>query len=532
MRLLASRVRVVATAGAGLGNWRDGLTGDALSDYRCAMPTATQTFDSHSPADGRIIGTFPVMDSATVQEAVDRARIAANWWAGLGFAERRRRLLRFKALLARRSQELAELIHAENGKPTDDALLEVILSVEHTNWAALNAEKVLKRRAVRPGLLTLNQAAHVAYQPLGVVGVIGPWNYPVFTPIGSIAYALAAGNTVVFKPSEFTPAIGKWLVDAVSEAIPEQPVAQLITGLGATGAALCTSGVDKISFTGSTPTGKKVMAACAESLTPVLLECGGKDAVLVDRDADLAKAADAAAFGAFSNAGQTCVGVERVYVHREVYQEFLDLVAQRARGLTPGHGPDSSYGPMTMPSQIEVIREHVRDALARGGRAVVGGPESVRQGVVEPIVLAEVPEDSLAVMEETFGPTLVVNPVRDMDEAIDRANAADFGLAASVFSGNRATLLRAAARLRVGMVSMNSWVMYAGVSALPWGGVGQSGFGRIHGPDGLREFARAKSTVRERFSSPPQLTLTSFARHPRTTDFARRLTALMHGRSS
>ena len=285
--------------------------------------------------------------------------------------------------------------------------------------------------------------------------------------------------------------------------------------------------MDKISFTGSTPTGKRVMAACAVSLTPVLLECGGKDAVLVDKDADLDKAADAATFGAFSNAGQTCVGVERVYVHQEVYDEFLDLVAQKARALTPGHGPDSSYGPMTMPSQIEVVREHVRDALERGGRAVVGGPESVGEGVVEPIVLAQVPEDSLAVMEETFGPTLVVNPVRDMDEAVDRANAADFGLAASVFSSSRATMERVASRLRVGMVSMNSWVMYAGVSALPWGGVGQSGFGRIHGPDGLREFARSKSTVRERFGIP--LTLTSFARHPNTTELVRRVTSVMHG---
>ena len=491
------------------------------------MPTTTETFETHSPADGRVIGTYPVMAAATVQEVVDRARIAATWWSDLGFDERRRRLLRFKGHLARRSRELADLVHAENGKPTDDALLEIILSVEHTNWAALNAEKVLKRRGVRPGMLTLNHAAHVQYQPLGVVGIIGPWNYPVFTPIGSIVYALAAGNTIVFKPSEFTPAIGEWLINAINEVVPEQPVAQLITGKGATGAALCASGVDKISFTGSTPTGKKVMAACAESLTPVLLECGGKDAVLVDSDADLDKAADAAAFGAFSNAGQTCVGVERVYVHQAVYDDFLALIAEKARALTPGHGPDSSYGPMTMPSQIEVVREHVRDALERGGRAVVGGPESVGEGVIEPIVLTGVPEDSLAVMEETFGPTLVVNPVRDMDEAVDRANAADFGLAASVFSGNKATLERAAQRLRVGMVSMNSWVMYAGVSALPWGGVGQSGFGRIHGPDGLREFTRAKSTVRERFSMP--VSLTSFARHPKTAEMARRITSALHG---
>ncbi|MEZ5184184.1 MAG: aldehyde dehydrogenase family protein [Candidatus Nanopelagicales bacterium] len=492
------------------------------------MPTTALTFESHSPADGRVIGTFPIMEADAVQETVDRARIAASWWVNLGFDGRRERLLKFKAIVAKRSKELAELVHAENGKPMDDALLEIILSVEHINWAALNAQSVLKRRSVRPGVLTLNQAAHVQYQALGVVGVIGPWNYPVFTPIGSIAYALAAGNAVVFKPSEFTPAVGKWLIDALIEVIPEQPVAQLITGKGATGAALCEAGVDKISFTGSTPTGKKVMAACADSLTPVLLECGGKDAVLVDKDADLNKAADAATFGAFSNAGQTCVGVERVYVHHEVYDEFLALVAEKARALEPGHGPDSSYGPMTMPSQIEVVREHVRDALERGGRAVVGGPESVGEGVVEPIVLAGVPEDSLAVMEETFGPTLVVNPVRDLDEAVDRANAADFGLAASVFSSSRATMERAASQLRVGMVSMNSWVMYAGVSALPWGGVGQSGFGRIHGPDGLREFARSKSTVRERFALP--IPLISFARHPRTTEVVRKITSAIHGR--
>ncbi len=491
------------------------------------MPIATQTFESHSPADGRVIATFPVMDATEVREVVDRARLAATWWADLGFDERRRRISRFKGLLARRSRELAELVHAENGKPTDDALLEIILSVEHTNWAALNAEKVLSRRSVRPGLLTLNHAAHVEYQPLGVVGIIGPWNYPVFTPIGSIVYALAAGNAVVFKPSEFTPAVGQWLVDTIAEVVPEQPVAQLITGFGATGQALCEAGVDKISFTGSTPTGKKVMASCAASLTPVLLECGGKDAVLVDKDADLDKAADAAAFGAFSNAGQTCVGVERVYVHREVYDEFLGLVAQKARALTPGHGPDSSYGPMTMPSQIEVVRRHVKDAMDRGGRAVVGGPESIGEGVVEPIVLTNVPEDSLAVMEETFGPTLVVNPVADMDEAVDRTNAADYGLAATIFSGSRRRSEDLASRLRVGMVSINSWVMYAGVSSLPWGGVGQSGFGRIHGPDGLKEFARAKSTVRERFGIP--LKLTSFARHPRTTEVVRRVMSFQHG---
>lgn len=492
------------------------------------MPTTDKTFDSLSPGDGSIVATFPVMGAADIDEVVDSARIAATWWAGLGFAERRRRLLAFKRIMVARARDLAELVHRENGKPIEDALLEIILSIEHIHWAAMNAHRVLKRRGVRPTPLTLNHKAAVEYQPLGVVGVIGPWNYPVFTPLGSMVYALAAGNAVVFKPSEYTPATGRWLIDAISEAIPEQPVAQLATGYGETGAHLCRSGVAKISFTGSTPTGRRVMAECAQSLTPVLLECGGKDAVLVDRDANLARAADTVVFGAYSNAGQTCAGVERVYVHEAVYEEFLAMLAERARKIRPGTGRKSSYGPMTMPAQTEVVRAHVQDALDRGATAVVGGLDAIGSNVIEPILLAEVPEDSQAVLEETFGPTVVVNRVRDLDEAVDRANAADFGLGASVFSGSKERMERAAARLRVGMVSMNSWLMYAAVADLPWGGVGDSGFGRIHGADGLREFARAKSTIRERFPVP--LTLTSFARHPKTTDLVLRLTEILHRR--
>ena len=493
------------------------------------MTTTHQSIDSRSPADDRLIATFPAMSADDVNEVVDRARIASLWWADLGWAERRKRILAFKSILARRAEELAALVHAENGKPTDDAVLEILLSIEHTHWAATHAKRVLGRRRVAPGLLTINQDARLRYDPLGVVGVIGPWNYPVFTPIGSIVYALAAGNAVVFKPSEYTTAIGSWLVEAFQLAIPEQPVVQIVTGFGETGSALCTSGVDKISFTGSTPTGKKVMATCADSLTPVLLECGGKDAVLIDHDADLAKAADAVAFGAFSNAGQTCTGVERVYVHEDVHDEFLDILTSRAQSLRPGHGPDDDYGPMTMPSQIEVVRRHVAHALDSGGRAVVGGRESVGDRIIEPIVLVDVPEDSAAIQEETFGPTIIVKRVRNMDEAVDLANAVDFGLAASVFSRSRRTCESVASRLRVGMVSMNSWVMFAGVSGLPWGGVGQSGFGRIHGAEGLRQLSRSKSTVRERFPMP--VALTSFDRHVKVGPALRKAYEIVHGRS-
>ncbi len=492
------------------------------------MSAESAVFTTVEPSSQEVVGTFPDMSVEQVEAVVDDARIAALWWSELGWSERKSRLMAWKGVLARRATELAVLVHRENGKPVDDALLEVALTIEHLDWAAKNAEKVLSERRVRPSLLSSNHAARLSYEPLGVVAVIGPWNYPVFTPMGSIAYALAAGNAVVFKPSEFTSAVGEWLVATFAEAVPEQPVLSLVTGFAGSGAALCAAAIDKISFTGSTATGKKVMAAASANLTPLVLELGGKDAFLVDEDANIAKAAEAALFGAMGNAGQTCVGVERVYVHERIFHEFLDTIAEQARALEPGSHPESAYGPMTMPAQIEVVRRHVDDAIAAGGRAVVGGPESIGDSLIGPIVLAEVPENCSAVTEETFGPTIVINPVRDLDEAVERANSGDYGLGASIFSGHKERATAAAARLRAGMVSINSWVMYAGVPALPWGGVGQSGFGRIHGADGLREFARSKGVVRERFASP--LVLTSFQRKPQAGALLSKALVLLHGR--
>ncbi|GGS09701.1 hypothetical protein GCM10010269_56150 [Streptomyces humidus] len=334
------------------------------------------TFDSLDPATDEVVGTHPVHTQEEVRAAVERARTEAVWWAGLGFGVRKRHLTAWKGLMVRRLPELVETVHRETGKPVGDAMLEAGLAIGHIGWAAGHARRVLGRRKVSPGLLMMHQSASVAYAPLGVVGVIGPWNYPVFTPLGSIAYALAAGNAVVFKPSEHTPGVGVWLAERFEEAVG-RPVLQAVTGLGATGAALCRAGADKIAFTGSAATGKKVMAACAETLTPVVVEAGGKDAMIVDADADIAAAADAALWGACSNAGQTCVGVERVYVHEQVYDEFVDALTAKAAGLYAGAGGDARLGPITMPSQLHVIRRHVRDALDRGGRAVVGGLDSV-----------------------------------------------------------------------------------------------------------------------------------------------------------
>ncbi|MFY1578339.1 aldehyde dehydrogenase family protein [Verrucosispora sp. WMMD703] len=494
------------------------------------LPPGTPTVQgnhliSTSPATGDEAGRVPVATAVDVERAVERARAAGQWWAGLGFTERRERLLRWRRLFAQRMEELAGLMHAEGGKPPADALVEIVTAVEHVDWAARNARRVLGPRRVRSRLVLAEFSAHLEYQPHGVVGVIGPWNYPVFTPIGSIAYALAAGNAVVFKPSEYTPVVGQWLVDSFAEVVPEHPVLTAVHGLGDVGAALCRAGVDKLAFTGSTATAKKVMAACAESLTPVLLEAGGKDAMIVDADADLDAAAEACVWGAMTNAGQTCIGIERAYAVEPVFDAFVDKVVERAGRLTVGPR-DADIGPITMPSQLDVIRRHIEDAVARGGRAVLGGPEAVRPPYAHPTVLVEVPEQAAAVREETFGPTLTINRVRTADEALARANALPYGLGGSVFGQRRAVAI--ARRLRSGMASVNSTLTFAGMSTLPFGGVGESGFGRIHGEDGLREFARAKAVTRRRGRS--LLPSTTFERTP--ADVARLVKAvkLLYGR--
>ncbi|MCU1589810.1 MAG: aldehyde dehydrogenase [Frankiales bacterium] len=484
-------------------------------------PATAETFESLEPSTGNVVATFPVHTAAEVEAAVARARAASVWWQQLGWSGRRERLDSWKRLIVRRGDELAELVHRENGKPVSDArLTEVTLPVDHIAWAAKHAPKVLGERKVPSGLMMANQAATLAYEPLGVIGVIGPWNYPVFTPMGSIAYALAAGNAVVFKPSEYTPAVGKWLVDTFAEVVPEQPVLQLVTGFGETGAALCRAGVDKIAFTGSARTGKKVMAACAESLTPVLMECGGKDAMIVADDADVDAAATAALWGGMSNAGQTCIGIERVYVTEKVYDGFVSALTAKAGKVVAG----TSYGPITMPGQVDIIRRHIADAIEKGGRAVIGG--GIEGGLVEPTVLLDVPEDSLAVTEETFGPTLTVTKVRNTDEAVERSNATTYGLAGAVFSKKNGVKL--ARRLRTGMTSVNQVAAFAGIPSLPFGGSGDSGFGRIHGADGLKEFTRAKAITRQRFELP--MPLLSFDRTPKVDALLGRAVRLLHGR--
>jgi len=282
-----------------------------------------------------------------------------------------------------------------------------------------------------------------------------------------------------------------------------------------------------LAFTGSTKTAKLVAATCATTMTPVILECGGKDPVLVAKDADIKTAADFTLWSAMSNAGQTCIGAERVYIEESVADEFINIIVEAGKKITPGAPGHGNYGPATMPKQLDIIQSHIADAIARGGSALLGGINSVKPPFVEPVILINVPEDSIAMQDETFGPTIIINRVRDMNEAIKLSNASRYGLGASVWSKRQGKKI--ASQLQGGMVAINSTISFAAVASVPFGGVKDSGYGRIHGPEGLLEFTYARTVVKARFQLP--IAFTSFKRNAFADKIIMSVVKLFHGRS-
>ncbi len=485
-------------------------------------PPRADTLKSTAPATGEVLGEVPVCSAAEVTAAVARARAAAAAWSALSYREREGELVRWRQAVAEAADELADLIHRENGKPRLDALVEVFMALSHLDHAAHRAARALRPEKVSAGLMA-NFRATVSYHPLGVVGVIGPWNYPIFTPMGSIAYALAAGNAVVFKPSELTPLVGVKLVELAARALSIPDVLQVVTGAGPTGAALCKAGVDKLAFTGSTATGKKVMAACAETLTPVLMELGGKDPMIVAEDADVDAAAEAAVFGALTNTGQACISIERIYVAEPLYDRFVDRVVNEVSKVKVG-GDDGHLGAMTSAQQVAIVKDHLEDAVRRGARALTGGPDAITGNFIQPTVLVDVTDDMKVVQEETFGPVIPIMKVASTEEAVRRANETTFGLGSAVF-GKQARAV--ADRIRAGMTSVNSVLAYSAITSLPFGGVGESGFGRIHGDQGIREFARTKATAEQVFSLP--VNMLSFRQPRNAADRVRGMIKQLYG---
>jgi len=437
---------------------------------------------------------FGAVDMATTDDAalaVQRMRTAFDLWSAKPVRERVRALRKLQGVMLDSLDEITEVLNQDCGKSRQDALIEVFMTVDMLNSYCASAEKWLKPRSVSSGLYLFKQC-HVEYRPYGVVLVIAPWNYPFALSLPPVVAALLAGNTVILKPSEVTAASGV-MMERLFDRVPElSPYLRVVHGDGAVGSALIQAAPDYIFLTGSTPTGKKVTAAAAEHLIPVSCELGGKDAMLVLEDADLPAAAHWGTWGAYFNSGQTCMAVERCYVVGAVYDEFVRLAVEETKRIKVGFTTEkeSPYymGPITDPRQVAIIRRHLDDALAKGARILLGG--SIEGMYVEPTVLVDVDHSMLLMKEETFGPLLPIVKVRNEAEAIRMANDNDFGLGASVWSADLERARRVARQIHAASVVINDTIAQFGVPMLPFGGIKQSGYGRIHGKEGLMQFTR------------------------------------------
>ncbi|MBJ7332409.1 MAG: aldehyde dehydrogenase family protein [Solirubrobacteraceae bacterium] len=486
-----------------------------------------------NPATGEIVAHVPDRSPEEVRDMVARARAAQPGWDALGYSGRGAIMKRLQLWALDHAEELVNTIQSETGKTYEDAFAaEVSYAASAFGFWADEAEKYLAPEKIKSSSPMLaGRRMEVRYRPLGVIGVIGPWNYPFTNSIGDAIPALMAGNTVVLKPSEVTPLTSLLIEKAARDCGMPEDVLIIATGRGETGAALIDE-VDMIMFTGSTATGKKVMAKAAETLTPVSLELGGKDAMIVLADANLERAANAAVYFSMFNSGQTCISVERVYVEAPVYDEFIAKVTEKMKALRQGHpsGPGSmDVGAITFDNQMGIIEGHVKDALGKGARALTGGRRGTGPGnFFEPTLLVDVDHTMSAMTEETFGPTLPVMKVADAEEAIKMANDSPYGLAASVFSGDQLRGEQIARRIEAGAVCVNDALVNYFALELPMGGWKTSGMGSRHGAGGIKKYTRQQSILVNKF--PLKKDLYMFPHGKMKTKAMGKVTKFIYGR--
>lgn len=451
------------------------------------LPALTFTNPASEIEFGQLAMT-PLDDVATKMAEM---RAAFRIWNRKDVSERVAILRKFQALLIDSIDEITDVINQDCGKSRQDAMIEVFITVDMLDSYLSRAKRWLQRYEVSSGLFVFKKC-YVEPRPYGVVAVISPWNYPFALAMPPLLGALLAGNTVVLKPSEVTAATGL-LMERLIERIPElKPFVRVVHGDGRVGSALVQSQPDYIFLTGSTGTGRKVSQAAAELLIPSACELGGKDAMIVLEDADLEAAARWGAWGAFFNAGQTCMAVERVYVHEQVYEQFVKLAVEETQRVTMGYSRDPQsklyMGPITDPRQLKVITRHLDDALARGARVLIGG--QIEGNFVSPTVLVDVTQDMLLMQEETFGPLMPIMKVANEAEAVALANDNEFGLGASVWSRDVHHAWKVARQVDASSVIINDTIAQFAIPMLPFGGIKHSGYGRIHGKEGVMQFTR------------------------------------------
>jgi len=466
---------------------------------------------SRNPVTGAEIGRAPIATPEEVARAVGRAREAQRSWSQASFRERGRVIMKARKIILKELENIALLIAQETGKPIAEAIaMELTPTLDLMQYFARHTGNLLQRERVNIGQYALmGRSSYILYKPLGVIGIISPWNFPWATPLDEVVIALMAGNSVVLKPSELTPLTGLQIKEVFRRAGLPDGLLEVVTGEGSIGAALVAAGVDKIMFTGSVATGKRVAEAAAKYLTPVVLELGGKDPLIVLADADIESAARAAVWGAFANCGQACAAVERCYVHESIAPQFTDAVLKETKRLRQniGTNQDTDIGSMTSDRQLRIVEDHVLDAQAKGATVLTGGqrPPSLTGPFYEPTVLTNVNHEMEVMRDETFGPVLPIMTFKTDEEAVRLANDSIYGLTASVFTKDMARGKQLAERIDAGTVMVNEVLYTHGIAQTPWGGVKQSGIGRTHGRAGLLEMVNAQHIHVNRLPFIPDL---------------------------
>jgi len=463
-----------------------------------ATAVPLDTLPSINPATGEVLAHVEKTPTALVPQIVARARAAQSPWAKLPIKERCATLRNLRDRIMASRNALADTVVRESGKPRVEALFaDVFVALDSAEYWSRNAQAALRtQRVPHHSVAAKAKRGYLAYEPLGLIAIISSWNYPLAIPMSQIIPALAAGNAVVCKTSEFTPQCGELIQKLFTDAGFPQNLVTVVQGGGEVGQALIDAAPDKVLFTGSVATGKRVAEACAKKLIPTVLELGGKDAMIVLADADLQVASSAAVWGSYTNCGQVCLSVERLFVEQAIQQKFVDLCVGKTKKLRlgPGGDPATDVGPLIRPQHVQRMTELVDDAVSRGAKVLCGGNarRDLGPNFFEPTVIVGVDSSMKLFQEETFGPILAIQTVKDAKEAVQRANDSPFALAASVWTSNPKKGKSIAKQLRAGAVMVNDAISYFGIAEAPHGGCGASGWGRTHGRAGLLEMVQMK----------------------------------------
>lgn len=483
----------------------------------------------NSPLTGEPVGMVPRSTPADVIAAVERARAEHASWAALPFGRRAEIIIRFHDLILEQREALFDVLQSESGKSRRDAFVELFAVAAEARYYAYHGGGFLEPRRTRPAI-PFRDVTEVIYRPVGVVGVISPWNFPFILTAGDTIPALLAGNAVVIKPASATPLTAMWMAQKMDEAGLPEDLLQVVTGPGSELGDALIDHVDAIMFTGSTEVGRGVAARAARQLIPASMELGGKNAMIVLADANLKHAAQVAIEAAFNNAGQVCINIERLYVVEEVYTTFLDELIRQTEALRLGSDAtyDNDIGSLISEAQLQTVEEHVQGAVEQGARALTGGRRRPDVGPLfyEPTVLEGVKPGMTVYREETFGPVLSVYKVSSLEEAVEQVNDSRYGLYHIIATRNARLGLTTAARLNAGTVAINDSYMGWGATDAPMGGFKESGIGRRHGPDGIRKYTEPQTILTNR--TPWQIGSgeTALALNKRLADLLTRLLKL------